>query len=118
MKRSARRAVLAGLASAAVMTSLTVGATSASAIGSVNCGPEFLKVSWRGVLIPVEGTNCYANAGEMSFSVAVRITKIVTGNNRVQWYANGRWQPEPAIGKWTPFTAPGSGVYAERIRIL
>ncbi|MEU9557378.1 beta/gamma crystallin domain-containing protein [Streptomyces fumanus] len=120
MKRNARRAVLAGLASAAVMTSLTVGATSASAINQVNCGSDFLKLTIHGRDLPSIDV-CFANAGEAPIASNYWwVTKIETGNNRVQWLGDGRWQPDQPIGKWTTFTWPNhpGGVSINAIRIL
>ncbi|WP_280855146.1 MULTISPECIES: beta/gamma crystallin domain-containing protein [unclassified Streptomyces] len=100
------------------MASLTIGAVSASAIdGPRECGPEFLQVTVH----PADNassTYCYANAGEASLYGWA--TRISTGNNRVQWYGDGRWQPEQPIGKWTVFTWPNhpGGVWISKIRIL
>lgn len=119
MKRSAKRATLAALASAAVMTSLTVGATSASAIDRVSCGPEFLKITVHKSGGATWYDLCYANAGE-AHGLDGWVTRIETGNNRVQWYGDGRWQPAQPIGKWTTFTWPNhpGGVSINAIRIL
>ncbi|MDQ0786574.1 beta/gamma crystallin domain-containing protein [Streptomyces sp. B3I8] len=121
MKRSARRAVLAGLASAALMTSLSVGATSASALSIVKCdSPDYLKVTVHGGVDGGLNTWCYANAGEIGLADGVWMTKIETGNNRVQWYGDNRWQPAQPIGKWTTFTWPSfpGGVSVNRIKIV
>ncbi|CAM5387056.1 hypothetical protein SFUMM280S_05819 [Streptomyces fumanus] len=65
MKRIARRAVLAGLSSAALLTSLSLGATNAAAINEVPCGSEFVKLQ-----LHYSGggwfDRCYANAGQVS----------------------------------------------------
>ncbi|MEV5646551.1 beta/gamma crystallin domain-containing protein [Streptomyces flaveolus] len=123
MKRSVRKAALVGLSSAALLTSLSVGATSASAIDQVSCRPDFLKVQMH----YTNGAwfeNCYANAGETWFppfpNTSAWVTKIETGNNRVQWFGDGRWQPEQPIGKWTTYAWPNfsNGVRIEAIRIL
>ena len=120
MKRSAKRAALAALSSAAVMASLTIGATSASAINQVPCGPEFLKITVH--RHDAASSNwCYANAGEDHINFPDWwVTRIETGNNRVQWYGDGRWQPANPIGKWTTFTWPNhpGGVRIDAIRIL
>ncbi|MEV5646519.1 beta/gamma crystallin domain-containing protein [Streptomyces flaveolus] len=121
VKRRVRRAVLAGLSSTALLTSLSVGATSASAIDPVPCGPEFLKIqihydnsAW--------GWQCFANAGEYGLSPVIQawVTRIETGNNRVQWYGDGRWQPAQPIEKWTTYTWPNysGGVRIDTIKIV
>lgn len=124
MKRNARRAVLAGLASAALMTSLSVGATSASAISEVQCGSEFLKITVHFGNLPSHDF-CYANQGETGMPWPTDhawVTRIETGNNRVQWHGDGQWRPGPdtAIGKWTTFTWPSypNGVSIDAIKIL
>ncbi|WP_410566227.1 hypothetical protein [Amycolatopsis sp. cmx-4-61] len=50
----------------------------------------------------------------------VWITELWTGNNRVQWHGDGRWQPETPIAKRTAFTWPNhpGGVKIDQIRIL
>ncbi|WP_333754071.1 beta/gamma crystallin domain-containing protein, partial [Streptomyces sp. IBSBF 2394] len=111
MKGNARRATLTGLASAALVASLTMGAASASAIDTVYpCGPDFLKIRIH-YTDYASFDQCYANAGEAfvdysSPKRAMWVTKIETGNNVVQWYGDGRWQPAAPIGKWTTYTWP------------
>lgn len=63
---------------------------------------------------------CYANAGEDHFNSTWWVTRIQTGNNRVQWYGDGDWQPAQPIGKWTDFRWPNhpGGVHITAIRIL
>lgn len=66
---------------------------------------------------------CYANGGETNLPNAVGgwwLTEIKTGNNRVQWFGDGRWQPASAINKWTTYNFPNNpgGVRIERIRII
>ncbi|CAM5394909.1 beta/gamma crystallin domain-containing protein [Streptomyces fumanus] len=120
MKRIARRAVLAGLSSAALLTSLSLGATNAAAINEVPCGSEFLKLQ-----LHYSGggwfDRCYANAGQVTLdtSGSLWVTKIETGNNMMQWYGDGRWQPAVPIAKWTTYTWPSfpDGVKIERINI-
>ena len=61
--------------------------------------------------------------GVPPFNSTVWLTRIWTGNNRVQWYGDGRWQPDPPVGvinKWTVFSWPNhpGGVSIDVIRIL
>jgi hypothetical protein len=123
VKRIAKRAVLTALTSLALTASLTVVATTpAYAINETPCAGrnDLLRTTIHGILESSEDY-CYANAGETHF---VRsgwwITRISTGNNRVQWYGDGRWQPAQPIPKWTVFTWPNhpGGVSISGIRIL
>ncbi|GAA2681306.1 beta/gamma crystallin domain-containing protein [Nonomuraea recticatena] len=123
MNRIAKQAVLAALASVAVTVSLTaVTPTPAYAINTVECNgrKDLLRVLiHEGSHEPVE--MCYANAGQSYFRFPnMWITRISTGNNRVQWYGDGRWQPAQPIGKWTVFTWPKHprGVNFGGLRIL
>ncbi|KAF2775112.1 secreted oxidoreductase [Streptomyces sp. OM5714] len=67
-------------------------------------------------------TNCYANAGAAAdFGMGTNwVTRISTGNNRVQWYGDGRWQPATPIAKNTVYQWPNhpGGVRIDAIRIL
>ncbi|MFB4271006.1 beta/gamma crystallin domain-containing protein [Nonomuraea sp. GTA35] len=123
MKRIAKRAVLAALASIAVAVPLTVATSApAYAINEVPCaGRNDL------VRATIHQTNhrssdyCYANAGEDHYVLKQWwVTRIWTGNNRVQWYGDGRWQPAQPIPKYTVFTWPNhpGGVQIQGIRIL
>ncbi|MEU6154440.1 beta/gamma crystallin domain-containing protein [Actinosynnema sp. NPDC047251] len=109
---------------AAVTMTVAVPAGSAWAVGEVPCNNnEFARVT-------VHATNmssynmCFANAGSIriydSNGHRVWVTEIWAGNNRVQWFGDGRWQPASPIGKWTTFTWPNhpSGVRLEEFRIL
>ncbi|AZM61680.1 MULTISPECIES: hypothetical protein [unclassified Streptomyces] len=122
MKASARRAVLAGLVSATMVTSLSVGATSASAIGRVSCtSDEFLKITVHFGDNDIEGSDwCYANKGWTGLPQNLWITKIWTGKNVVQWRGDGRWQPQTPIGKNRPYTWPNhwGGVRIDAIKIF
>jgi len=120
MKRTARRAALTALMSAAVAASLVVGAPSAFAINSVPCDrPDYLSVYFHSSA-GNNYHNCYANAGTVEWGLRFWVTRIETGNNRVQWWGDGRWQPAEPINKWTVFLWPNhpGGVSMERIRIL
>lgn len=44
---------------------------------------------------------CFANAGTISLPGNSWITRVSTGNNRVQWFGDARWQPDAGINKWT-----------------
>ncbi|WP_328459652.1 beta/gamma crystallin domain-containing protein [Streptomyces sp. NBC_00448] len=120
MKKIAKRLLLPMLTALAVGASLTFGATGASAISPVNCGPsDYLTVDWHGW--GDGGEACFANAGQIDyFPGSSFVTRISTGNNLVQWYGDGRWQPPTPIGKNTVFTWPNNpgGVNITSIRIL
>ncbi|MFD5742207.1 beta/gamma crystallin domain-containing protein [Streptomyces massasporeus] len=121
MRHIARRAALAALTSLAVTASLTAGATNALAINEGTCSrSDFLQIT---IHRPGENAQmrCYANAGEADLlSANWWVTRISTGNNRVQWYGDGRWQPAQAIDKWTVYTWPNhpGGVRINKVRIL
>lgn len=126
MKRIAGRAASAALASVALTASLTVAVPQAAyAIDVVQCGnSEFAKILWH---IDYLGTRsgsplCFANAGEYDLDREGTewLDKIWTGNNRVQWYGDGKWQPATPIGKRTSFSWPNhpGGVKVDKIRIL
>ncbi|MER6406907.1 beta/gamma crystallin domain-containing protein [Streptomyces viridosporus] len=126
MRRINRQAVKAALVSAVAAASLILTPQSASAINTVECNDinEYLHVDWHNTSTGAVKYyhTCYANAGEWYFerSGTQWVHKIWTGNNRVQWYGDGRWQPDTPIGKWTTFKWPNhpGGVRIERIRIL
>lgn len=124
MKQTVKRAVVAALTTFAVSASLTIAtAPEAFAIDIVPCGQsDYLQVTAH-----LGGTSrdedfCYANAGEHSLGGVDDYwgTRISTGNNEVQFYADGRWQPDTPIGKNTVFTFPNhpGGVRIQAIRIL
>ncbi|MGW2640880.1 beta/gamma crystallin domain-containing protein [Streptomyces sp. NPDC001348] len=122
MKQFAKRAALAATTTLALTASLTaVTATDAFAINTVPCGSsDFLQVT-----IHTTDTGpydwCLANAGTWDDSGShTWLHRISTGNNRVQWYGDGRWQPATPIDKWTVYTFPNNpgGVRMDKIRIL
>ncbi|GGL68844.1 hypothetical protein GCM10010095_62070 [Streptomyces anthocyanicus] len=121
MKRTTRT-VRAALATLALSASFAVATTTqAAAINQVPCSSnEFLKVTYHNS--GSEFTHCYANAGLTGFGVGKNwATKISTGNNRVQWFGDGRWQPATPIAKNTIYTWPnteGKAVRIDAIRIL
>lgn len=124
MNRRAKQMVLSALTTIMAAASLTVAtAPQASAINAVPCG--------RGELVEVvlhfgsseQYSSCYANAGAElirdDFAGSAWVTRISTGNNRVQWYGDGKWQPSTPIDKWTTFTWPNhpGGVHIDAIGI-
>lgn len=121
MKHIAKRAALAATTTLALTASLTaVTATEAFAINTVECGrTDFLRVTYHQAGHSAQDL-CFANAGTMSLPGNSWITRISTGNNRVQWFGDGSWQPDGGINKWTVFTWPNhpGGVSASWIRIL
>lgn len=97
-----------------------VTATDAFAINQVGCGPsDYPRVTYHQAGHSSYDI-CFANAGTMSLPGNSWITRISTGNNRVQWFGDGNWQPDAGINKWTVFTWPNhpDGVSASWIRIL
>lgn len=123
MKKSANRAIFSALASVAVAAPLIgLTATSASAINSVECGPvEYTEVvghnNYGGIATPT--AECFANGGEANVT-SNWVTSIETGNNNVQYFANGTWQPQTPIPPHTDFQWPNNpgGVQVTKIRIV
>lgn len=120
MNRTAKRAALTALTTAAAAATLTgLTATSAFAIDEVPCGPpDYTQVEMHS---DHQMVLCYANGGEVKYSYDTRwVTKITTGNNHVQWFGDGRWQPDTPIPPHTVFTwdnHPG-GVRIDGLRIV
>lgn len=115
---------LAAVALATFAMTAAIPAGSASAIGKVDCGNrEYLRVEYH-YATGNNFTDCFANAGSWriydQFGRSVWVTEIWTGNNRVQWNGDGRWQPDNPIGRYTSFTWPNTpgGVKLDEIRIL
>lgn len=101
------------------VTASVIGATGAFAISPVVCGPsDYLHIQAHGS--GWGGDACYANAGQISYSNGSWLTYISTGNNLVQWYGDGRWQPATPIPKNTVYTFPNNpgGVSFTAIKIL
>ncbi|WP_308114155.1 beta/gamma crystallin domain-containing protein [Streptomyces brasiliscabiei] len=126
MNRRTKQVVLSALTTAMAAASLTIGtASQASAINEVPCTrPDFAYLYGHSDLEPNFPTwdVCYANAGETGVNPKNGtdwLQRIVTGNNRVQWYGDGRWQPNAAIEKWVTFTFPNhpGGVRIEKVKI-
>ncbi|MCX5077649.1 beta/gamma crystallin domain-containing protein [Streptomyces sp. NPDC054949] len=123
MNQRAKRVALSALTTVMAAASLTVATTpQASAIDNVPCSTgEFL---WVHVNLPYrdnsDETWCYANAGAQDFSKQWWVTRISTGNNRVQYRdGNDRWAPDGSINKWTVYHWPWDpkGVHIRGIRI-
>lgn len=116
---------LAATALATIAMAAAIPAGSAFAIDEVSCNnnSEYLWVSYH-YTAGSSFTRCFANAGSRriydQFSRSVWVTEIWTGNNRVQWNGDGRWQPDNPIDRRTKFTWPNSpgGVRLDEIRIL
>ncbi len=125
MNQNVKRAVLSALTLATVSLPLAT-ASPASAINVVPCGRrDYLKVTFHIGISSNRQVLCFANAGETPIPVGgprrkVWVDQISTGNNRVQWYGDGRWQPNRPINKWTIFSWPNhpGGVRLQWIRIL
>ncbi|MBB5958438.1 hypothetical protein FHS29_005046 [Saccharothrix tamanrassetensis] len=112
----------ASVALAAVAMTVAIPGGSAWAIDRVPCGNrDFLQITAHQSSGPA-WDRCYANRGAVDYTDNVDwwVTSIWTGNNRVQWYGDGRWQPEQPIGKYTSFTWPNhpGGVRMFALRIL
>ncbi|WP_049575459.1 beta/gamma crystallin domain-containing protein [Nonomuraea sp. SBT364] len=123
MARIAERTVLAALGAVAMTAALTVAtSTPAYAINEVPCaGRDDLVRATIHQTGHRSADYCYANAGEDYYAMPHWwVTRISTGNNRVQWYGDGRWQPAQPIPKYTVFTWPNhpGGVRISGIRIL
>ncbi|WEH14504.1 beta/gamma crystallin domain-containing protein [Streptomyces sp. VNUA24] len=125
MNRRAKRLVLSALTAVTAAASLTVvTAPQASAINLVQCGrPDFTHLHGTMTLSPGgQWDQCFANAGEMDIRPWVGkiwVDRIETGNNRVQWHGDDRWQPNAPIEKWVTFTWPNNpgGVHIDKIKI-
>lgn len=133
MKRNAKRVVLAALLPIAMATSIIcVASNGASAITTKPCDAnapsEFTRIETHYTELGVTYQNldsCYANGGEMMFpdegyGGVYWVTKIWTGNNRVQWHGDGRWQPDGGIPPNTTMTwsnHPG-GVEIDGLKIM
>ncbi|GAA3100249.1 hypothetical protein [Streptosporangium carneum] len=123
MTSTLRRALTVAAAAAAAAAALAIPATPAFAIDEVPCGrSDFASVKYHET--PGQSHEvCFANSGEANldnWAASEWLHEIWTGNNRVQWYGDGRWQPEGGINKWTRFTFPNNpgGVSFTKIRIL
>lgn len=127
MKRAAKNAIAAGLTATAIAATLIgINSTSASAINQVTCdSTDYVRITVHiGIGQPEDV--CWANGGEnINFPDEGLdqewVTKIWTGNNRVQWLGDEKWQPENSwIPPWTNFTWPNhpGGVRITGIKIV
>ncbi|MEV0675402.1 hypothetical protein AB0I60_02650 [Actinosynnema sp. NPDC050436] len=121
MRQIVKRAVIAALAAIPVMAALPAATATAAPlpINRVSCNrDDFLWVyaHQRGP----QFIHCYANGGTAHYPGGTWLDRIWTGNNRVQWFGDGRWQPATPIGKNTDFRFPNhpGGVRMEAIRIV
>ncbi|MDX2680420.1 beta/gamma crystallin domain-containing protein [Streptomyces sp. NY05-11A] len=127
MNRRTKQVVLSALTTVMAAASLTIGtASQASAINEVPCTrPDFTHLYGHSDLEPSfpQWEVCYANAGEQGVNPKNGtdwLEQINAGNNRVQWYGDGRWQPNAPIEKWVHFTFPNhpGGVRIDKVKIL
>ncbi|HEX4224284.1 MAG TPA: beta/gamma crystallin domain-containing protein [Pseudonocardiaceae bacterium] len=118
------------LAAAAIAGSVMLVPGTASAapaspdINSVPCGnSQFLEVYWHADNNPVQSNEtCLANRGTWDFSCfsTCWLDKLSTGNNRVEYFGDGRWNPSSPIGKNTIYTFPHfpGGVEMDSVQIF
>ncbi|WP_033294957.1 hypothetical protein [Amycolatopsis jejuensis] len=123
-----KRSAVVTIAAAALMGIGPIATADASTlISEIPCNSsEYTKISVHSAR---DGRReyCYANGGEMNLprspllpTMTWWLHEIHTGNNRVQWFGDGRWQPSNPIGKNTTYTFPNhpGGVKIEKIRIV
>lgn len=120
-----KKLAMVAVATVGMMAWTTSG--SASAASQVPCNnSEFVKLSFHYGLDPTGNKFiiCFANAGDIvlfdQYARAFWADQIWTGNNRVQWFGDGRWQPAQPIGKNTAMSWPNhpGGVRIEKLRIV
>jgi hypothetical protein len=123
LNQKLKKLTATALATFAIMAAIPAGSALAE-IGKVNCGNhEYLRVEYH-YATGNNFTDCFSNAGSWriydQFGKSVWVTEIWTGNNRVKWNGDGRWQPENPIGRYTSFTWPNTsgGVKLDEITIL
>lgn len=120
-----KKLVVVAMATVGLMAGTTV---SASAIDTVSCNdnPDYAKVYWHYAIDfnHVEHYTCFANAGQFMFfdpnGNGFWADEIWSGNNRVQWFGDGQWQPAQPIDKYTAMYWPNypGGVSIQYFRIL
>jgi hypothetical protein len=106
---------------AGTILALTLPSTPAMAINEVPCGPGDYLTVYMHVSAGTPFARCFANGGEVDYSGGdLWLNSFSTGNNRVQWYGDGRWQPDQPVEKWTIFQFPNhaGGVRLDKIRIV
>src|SRR5690348_3301640 len=101
MKQIVKRAALAATTTLTATASLiTLTATNAFAINQVDCGrSDFVQVTSHQAGHS-DTDLCFANAGTIALPGNSWITRISTGNNRVQWFGDAAWQPADGINAW------------------
>lgn len=120
MRHIVKRIALTVVTFIAVTAVPSVAAHAAPLINEVPCNrSDFLKIrvhtgsGWYRDI-------CYANGGESTLPPNTWLHRIDSGNNRVQWYGDVRWQPSSPIAKNTIYTFPNTpgGVRIDLIRIV
>ncbi|MEV7010628.1 beta/gamma crystallin domain-containing protein [Streptosporangium sp. NPDC051022] len=120
MKKITKQVFLTALTSVLATSVLAVTAPAAHAITPLACGnrTDLLKVTYH---TSTHGKRdlCFANAGTATFGGDTWLHEIKTGNNRVQWFGDGKWQPAYIIDKWTTYSFPNhpGGVRMDKIWI-
>ncbi|WP_410650737.1 hypothetical protein [Amycolatopsis sp. cmx-4-54] len=125
MALNGKKVGLPAIAAIAMSIVIPVGTAEATNIVPCGSGNEFLNITVH----PINDSSyeqCYANAGvhgvlsKWPSGGRMWLERFWTGNNRVQWYGDGRWQPENPVDKWVLFSFPNhpGGVKIEAIRIL
>ena len=118
-------AALAAVALAVVPAGSASAAINKPQIDTVPCGPtDYLQVWWHeGNDSPRSQETCFANAGTETFDcgpVGCWLDAFSTGNNVVQYEADGNWQPNNPVGRYTYFDFPNhpGGVNLEAMKIF
>lgn len=117
-------AAVATVAAAGLLVSApAVHASAETSINQVKCGRVFLRVFWHpDGQTEDTGIGCFANAGTKVISCfeGCWLDHFWTGNNKVQFKSDGRWQPAKPVGKWTHYDFPNhpGGVSFDAIRIV
>lgn len=125
MNKSIKKALMTAAATATMATAfIGFSSVSASAMDVVPC-PGTTHSEFVEVTAHIQGDDgnvghpCYANGGEYDYPAGVNwvVTDIWTGNNRVQYFADGRWQPDQPFDKNTDHDL-GAGVVVQKLRIV
>lgn len=99
---------LAAVAAVILTGFVPIAAQASTLINEVPCGRnDFLRIKYHKSDGPHREV-CFANAGEWRLRENGKfwVTEIHTGNNRVQWSGDGRYQPANPINKWTSYGFP------------
>lgn len=127
MKRTTKMAIVAASTSVTMATAVVgIASTGASAIDAVPCDSnDYVDVTFHYDTEQTPPSDaCFANGGQYGFPKSagqkIWVTKIWTGNNRVQWWGDQKVQPDQPIGKWTTYTWPNNpgGVRLDSIIIV